>query len=364
LHIGFDAKRAFHNSSGLGNYARTLLDNFSHNYPQVDLTLFTPGGAKVDWANANRYRVVNPTGRWKSVPSALWRSGVIALEQSYRQLDIFHGLSHELPYEFSPSRVKKVVTIHDLIAIKGVEKFPLVDRYIYRQKIEHALKVADMVVAISEQTKEDLMEVFKYPAERIEVIYQSCHPDYFSNFSAEKDNYLLYVGAFRERKNVLNLLRAFKIVLGEFPELQLILAGGGSSKYVRQMQELIDSLRLDQSVRIEFSPPFVRLKELYRRAKIFIYPSLYEGFGIPIIEALNSGTPVVTTKNSCMQEAGGEGGLYIFPEQVEDIAEKVGVLLKDDKLYAQKVSAGKKHMEQFSAVQTSAKLFQLYSDLY
>ena len=358
MKIGFDAKRAFHNTTGLGNYSRTLIDNIIMQYPDHEYLLYNTKSSDQTWG-AN-YRQVLPTGIWQSLPRALWRTAGITRDTSFSSLDVYHGLSHELPYGIHLAKCKKIVTIHDLIFLKNVESFPLMDRLSYKSKIKYAVKVADEIVAISEQTRQDLIELLGVDEKKIKVVYQSCHPDYFTNTTSEKDKYLLYVGAFRERKNVLNIIRAFADIKDECPEFRLILAGGGSSQYERQMRDLIVTSNLRDRVEIILSPKFEKLKELYKKAYLFVYPSLYEGFGIPVIEALFSKTPVISSSNTCLSEAGGKGAIYIDPYSVAKLSWAMKRVLQNRDVHQELVSAGYEHVQQFNCRNTAASLMELY----
>lgn len=361
MKIGFDAKRAFHNATGLGNYSRTLIDNLAKYYPESDYLLYNPKKHTSDWGDS--YSQITPTGIWKAIPSSLWRSFGLPQNPDFSSLDIYHGLSHELPYEFHKRDCKKVVTIHDLIFLKNVETFPWVDRISYSQKINYALKVSDRIVAISKQTKNDLVHLLDIDDSKIDVIYQSCHPDYFENGTDQKDDYVLYVGAFRQRKNVLNIIRAFSNVKKEFPSYRLVLAGGGAKAYCEQMIYLINTLKLNDSVDIITSPSFEDLKSLYKNASFFVYPSFYEGFGIPMLESLFSKTPVVASSGTCLKEAAGGGALYVDPNSVAEMSIAMARILGDSKLYAELVEKGFQHVQQFRSEQTARSLMSLYKKL-
>ena len=169
MKIGFDAKRAFRNNTGLGNYSRSLITQGVSHFQTV---LYTPSVKGRYEHYFDDLRVVVPKGIWCFAPS-LWRSVGVSKEVKRDGVEVFHGLSHELPYGL-PKGVKSVVTMHDLIVFRFPKFFKPADRVIHRQKMRHACRVADVVVAISEQTKRDLMDFLGVPEEKIRVVYQSC----------------------------------------------------------------------------------------------------------------------------------------------------------------------------------------------
>ena len=174
--IGFDAKRFFHNFSGLGNYSRTLIDNLSLQFPQHTYRLYTPALKShptiAEICARKNVEVITPKGN-----KLFWRSRGM-LKQFGSDLDIFHGLSHELPFGIQQAKVKSVVTIHDLIYHFYPKDFPWIDRKIYDVKFRHACLNADLVIAISESTKKDICQIFDTPENKISVVYQSVNSIY------------------------------------------------------------------------------------------------------------------------------------------------------------------------------------------
>ena len=173
MKIGYDAKRAFRNNSGLGNYSRMVIAG-QLSEPTNRCLLYTPsvkGRHEHYFVPSDNLQTVSPKGLWRLLPD-VWRgvwTGVLAGRDG---VDIYHGLSHELPFAL-PKRVKTVVTMHDLIVLRYPEFFKPADRLIHRMKMRHACRVADVVVAISEQTRRDLVDLMHVPDEKIKVVYQS-----------------------------------------------------------------------------------------------------------------------------------------------------------------------------------------------
>lgn len=361
MRIGFDAKRAFNNHTGLGNYSRFVIEALLKYAPQHEYLAYTPKPPR----DNNRLKL-SPKLPTTLMGGGLWRSWLINNDLKKDNVDIFHGLSNEIPFGIRKSGVKSVVTIHDLIFVRYPELYPAIDRFFYQQKFRYACENADAVVAVSQQTKDDIMEFYKIPSERIRVIYQDCQSSFHqkvdnqsiltirSKYSLDKP-YIICVSSFSERKNQKRLVEAFQELGLKDNELLLI---GGKSKYA---EEIIQNS--PQNTRISYGVPSADLPALYQGSSLCVYPSFFEGFGIPIVEALHSGIPVVAATGSCLEEAGGDGALYANPLDVNDLADKMQQVLTNDSLRNDLILKGKEHIKQFSAENIAGQLIQLYREL-
>lgn len=361
MRIGFDAKRAFNNHTGLGNYSRFIIEALIKCASQHEYLAYTPKPSR-----DNNGLKLSPKLPTTFIGGGLWRSWLINNDLKKDNVDIFHGLSNEIPFGIRKSGIKSVVTIHDLIFVRYPELYPAIDRFFYQQKFRYACKNADAVVAVSQQTKDDIMEFYKIPSERIRVIYQDCQ----SSFHQRVDNqsiltirnkyslnkpYIICVSSFSERKNQKRLVEAFQqLGLNDY-ELVLV---GGKSKYA---EEIIQNS--PKNTRILYKVPSTDLPALYQGASLCVYPSFFEGFGIPIVEALHSGIPVVAANGSCLEEAGGGGALYANPLDVNNLADKIRQVLTNDSLRNDLILKGKEHIKQFSAENIAGQLIQLYWEL-
>jgi glycosyltransferase involved in cell wall biosynthesis len=365
MRIGFDAKRAFNNHTGLGNYSRFVIEALSRTqWGSLESLLYTPKVKNLAWLNSFDHNFVIKTPSVKV--GGLWRSWLINNDLKKDNVDIFHGLSNEIPFRINKSGVKSVVTIHDLIFMRYSELYPAVDRFFYQQKFRYACENADAVVAVSQQTKDDIIEFYKIPAERIRVIYQDCQSSFHqkvdnqsiltikSKYSLNKP-YIICVSSFSERKNQKRLVEAFQQLGLKDYELVLV---GGKSKYADEITQ-----NFPKNTKILYGVPSADLPALYQGASLCVYPSFFEGFGIPIIEALHSGIPVVAATGSCLEEAGGEGALYANPLDVNDLADKVRQVLTNDSLRNDLILRGKEHVKQFSVENIAGQLIKLYQEL-
>lgn len=337
MRIGYDGKRAVQNFTGLGNYSRYVVEALSTFAPDNEYWLYAPvykenrqlssmleGGRGV-------ISVHHPSSwLWKRM-SSLWRIEGIAGDLKRDKIALFHGLSNELPLRIHKvQNLKSVVTIHDLIFLQLPYCYPPVDRKIYDYKSRYACRHADHIIAVSECTKRDIIRFYGIPAEKISVIYQGCDSVFARKVSLEKqeevrrryqlpERYLLSVGSIEERKNTLVALQA----LAHLPdELHLVLVGK-HTPYTDKLITYAEQANLKHRLHICHGIPFADLPVIYQRAETFIYPSIYEGFGIPILEALNSSLPVVAATGSCLEEAGGPDSLYVDPRDAEAMAAAV-----------------------------------------
>ncbi len=376
MKIGFDAKRAFHNYRGLGNYSRTLLESLFKYYPDNEYFLYTPrykDQRALGWAKKNsKAKIITPKVSGGKMMDSAWRSLFLTPVLEKSNLDIYHGLSHELPPGIGKSKIKSVVTIHDLIFMRYPEYFPQIDRWVYKKKFKAATEMADKVVAICSQTKTDLIELLGCPEEKIEVVHQSCNPYFYSpKEEAELERarvkfdlpeyFILYVGALEERKNALSLVKAFSRIKDHIPH-ELILVGRGK-EYKKKIEKEIIKQGLQLRVKILENVENDDLPAMYQAASLFVLPSFFEGWGVPIVEALFSETPVITSKGSCFPESAGAYSQFVDPSSIEDIADKMEKVIFNEELQKEMVAHGRVHAEKFHWKNTSANLVKLYSSL-
>jgi len=358
------------NASGLGNYSRTLIRSLIDQFPENKYVAFTPGVKNdlgKDLVDSGKLKMVFPPQLMPGLLSSLWRSSLVSEDIRAERLDLFHGLSNELPKRI-PSSTKKVVTIHDLIFLRHPEWYPLFDRNTYYRKSKRACKEADAVVAVSEQTKQDIIYYFNTPAEKIHVIYQgvddrfATKPDQTAIEKFRKKNnlpekYILYVGTIEERKDLLTLVKAVLNL-----DVKLVVIGKRKS-YADKVEAFIRSNNLQSKIIFPGNVSSEELNFYYLGASAFVYPSLYEGFGIPVIEALSSGVPVITCGSSALPEAGGPASLYFKPGDDRELAEKIKKVLSDDNLRTKMISDGLEYVKRFRPSVTSAKMMDLYKNL-
>ena len=316
--LGFDAKRFFHNKTGLGNYSRDLIRILAQYHPENSYLLYNPKPKKIDRIPIDGKIIIEhlPDSKKDKKLSSLWRLFSICTQIKQNKVELFHGLSGEVPIGLHKTDVKTVVTIHDLIFMRYPNLYSYFDRKIHYYKFKYAAHKADLVIAISEQTKKDIVTYLKINPDKIKVIYQGCAPVFKEAISSEfieltrakyqlPTNFILNVGTIEKRKNVLSVIKAIKEI-----DIQLVIIGKKTA-YFNEINKYISENNLENKVIFLENLELKELAAIYRMASIFLYPSIFEGFGIPIIEALYSKTPVITSKGGCFAEAGGENSIYI-----------------------------------------------------
>jgi glycosyltransferase involved in cell wall biosynthesis len=371
MRIGFEAKRFFTNFTGLGNYARFVVDALSEFNPHDHYTLYSPktrSHPEIDpIVRRPNVQVVAPTGGYRFL-KGLWRSWGVSRHNTVPTLDVYHGLSQELPAGL-PARVKKIVTVHDLIYIRYPQFYKPVDVAIYKAKAKAACAKADRVVAISQQTAQDIIDFLHVDSARIDVVYQGCHPIFKQTVTAAQQaavrarynlpaQFMLNVGTVESRKNV-NLIVQALAVLPPALRLPLVIVGR-ETPYKEEIIRTATEKGVLELLHFLHGASFQDFPALYQSATVFVYPSLFEGFGIPLVEAIESGVPVVTSTGSCFREAAGCGALYADPQQPETLAAALEQVLADATLRTALVAQGRAYIEQFQPAVIAANLQQVY----
>lgn len=371
MKIGFDAKRIFNNTTGLGNYSRSLVRNLHEYFPENQYHLFSPEVKRAEYTKpflaTPYYKVHISKTRLKSY----WRSFSIVKDLSIAGIELFHGLSNEIPHNLSREGIKSVVTIHDLIFKIYPETYSISERLIYDRKFRYACQNADKVIAISESTKNDIIRFYDIDPSKIEVIYQTCNPIFYNPRTQEEnlhvaglynlpDEYFLYVGSVEKRKNLELIIEAYKINK-DLHRVPLIIIGKGGD-YKAECKRLISRYGLESSfIWMDNFKNNEHLQSVYHLAKALIYPSLYEGFGLPIAEALLCKTPVITANTSSLKEAGGPDSIYINPAKPQELSEAMSKVLNEPYLVASMREGGYVYATlKFSAAISSKQIIDLY----
>ena len=368
MKIGFDAKRLFNNFTGLGNHSRTTVDILTEYYPGNEYLLYTPkiklNTVTAPYLEKEHCRTIQPKGL---IRGGLWRSFCLAGAAKRDAADIFHGLSNELP---SGLEVPSVVTIHDVAFRTFPDMYHAIDRFTYNQKWRYACSKADRIIAISESTRQDVIRFYDVDPGKVDVLYQpvnnlfytdskgSCPPSLAQRIKNEP--YILYVGSINSRKNLLGAIKAVELLPKDL-QIPIIVIGDGR-EYKQKVLKYIEAHKLQDLV--IFSPEKVGLeglRYLYRNAGMLVYPSFYEGFGLPIVEALLSNCPVVTSNISSLPEAAGPHSLLADPGNIQEISEMISKVLTDDTLRSSMIEKGYRYaMNKFNPERLAGSLMDIY----
>jgi glycosyltransferase involved in cell wall biosynthesis len=295
-----------------------------------------------------------------------------------RKNDVKHLTSPDVAYLLNIFRFRKtLVSCYDLISYHRIDDFGGLRKFFIKQNYKGVLK-AEHILTISDYSKQDIIKTLKYPAEKISIIYPCVDLEKYYpkrdkailkkhglNAAGEKsEKILLYVGSEEPRQNVDKIIKALDILSKKYPSLKLVKVGkpqwpGGREKLLT----LIEKLGLTDKVIFTDYVPEEDLPKFYNAADVFVYPCSYAGWGLPPMEALACGTPVVVSDTTSLPEAVGDGGICINPHDHVALAYNIDLLLKDTALRKKKISAGLKHVKKFSWNTESKKLEKIYQNL-
>ena len=345
MRIGIDFTSAARERAGIGRYARELVRALARLDRSNQYTLFVPRDAyadllKFDWPSNFSIKHAPLTERYLA---ALWHRARVSLpiESFIGKVDVLYSPDFLLPPTYAG---RKIVTVHDLSYIRVPECFPAPLLNYLNRAVPPSVARADLILADAASTQRDLVDVYRVPREKIKVLYSGVNalfcPDVSEDAKARvraltnDKPYLLAVGTLQPRKNYVRLIEAFaQIANSQFLDhnMQLVIAGGRGWMF-DEVFGAVEQFKLRDRV---LFPSFVHdedLPALYLLASLLVYPSLYEGFGLPIIEAMACGTPVVTSNASSLPEVAGEAALYFDPRNTDAMAAAMQRALTDNEL--------------------------------
>ena len=376
--IGIDAKRIFFNHSGLGNYGRRFYQALAKNLPGDSFFLYSP---KIvpdnnpyikDFQGANTRIIIPDKKLHRMFGGALWRSGLISDQLSENKIDVFYGLSNEIPFGIHKKGLKKVVVIHDLIFLRYPELYPKTDVFFYRKKTKYACRYSDHIIAASEQTKTDIVDFYGIAPDKISVLYPCSDSMFYqetvedsSEFFRTDHEYVISVGAITPRKNLLKTVQAMQIIQQNH-DLELVVIGtakGMGRKYLVTINEFIRQNNMADRVHFLGNVPYKFVPDLCRKAKLMVYPSQFEGFGMPIVEGLFSKIPVITSKGGVFPEAAGDAALYVDPEYPEEIADAIQNVLTSPELRNEMIIKGLRFAERFTQENTENEILRFHRSI-
>ena len=301
----------------------------------------------------------------KFVNNFIWRSILSAYDINKKNVEIFHGLSNEIPVGL---KTKSIVTIHDLLFIKYPQFYNYFDRKIYDLKSRYACKNSNMIIAVSNRTKYDIIKYYGIDPEKIKVIYQSCD-DEFKNKSSNlllnynyknklTKPYFIFVGGTEKRKNLIFLLKVLKAQRN----LNIICVGKKDSNY-DNIKNYINQNKIDNQINFIKAKTTKDLASLYKNSLGLIYPSIDEGFGIPIIEAMNCSIPVITPKNEICKEIGGKYSFYFTQNNIKSILDQLNYIINNKEEVKLRVLKNNDYVKKFSNKKQGEQLIELYQSL-
>lgn len=372
MRIAVDASALSTPGNGIARYVRALLrrmldaESADHDWLLYARSRSVAEGLGLDALGARRAQV-----RHDALPANVGRLLSLASSQPAWLLrdrpDLHWGPAHRLPL-WLPRRTARVVTIHDLCWIKAADTMRRSTRWLDARLMPRALHAADRIIAVSTTTADDLRRTFPQAAERVVVVHEAADslpaPAPISTLAALGVDapYVLFVGTLEPRKNLPRLLQAFhRVTSDSATDVQLVLAGGvgwGDA----DLAALVRQLKLESRVRLIGMVDDARLATLYRHAQCLAMPSLYEGFGLPLLEALAQGTPVLTSNTASMPEVAGDAAVLVDPLSVESIAEGLGRMLGDPELRARLAAEAPRQAARFSWTRAAEETLRVFEE--
>ncbi len=367
MRIAIDARKL--RDYGVGTYVRNLLRHLSRIDRSTEYVLLCRHDdcGVADQLGENFRAVPEPSRPYSvreqvSVPLDLRREGI----------DLFHAPHYVLP-PLTPCR--SVVTIHDCIHLRFPQYLPNKLAYAYaRASLWVATQRASRVLTVSETSKRDILRYFRVPDHKIDVIYNAIDERFGDALPDDEiarvreryqlnDPFVLYAGNIKPHKNLERLIEAFhSLRRGPFENVKLLIIGDEISKYAT-LRRAVHRLKLHKHVRFLGFVPDKTLAALYRLASVFVFPSLYEGFGLPPLEAMASGTPVITSNVSSLPEVVGDAALLIDPYEPESIAEAMRRVLSDANVRAELRAKGLQRAREFSWERSVRRVHQIYEEV-
>lgn len=367
--IGIDARFYSTNFTGIGRYTAELINNLAKidqenqyfvflNRPQFEQ--FNPPGSNFQkvLVNASHY--------------SLKEQSLFLLDLLKYNLDLMHFTHFNAPIFYNkPS----LVTIHDLTLefYPGKKMSKKIHRLAYQCTIRNIAKKSKHIFAVSQNTANDINQILKIPKEKITVTYNGIGSEFheIKDSTLEKNlrekynldkPFLLYTGVWRTHKNLVKLIQAFKLLREKYQkDVYLVLTGKKDNIYT-EIPWTINSLDLENSVKCVGLVPESDLLALYNFAEGYVFPSLYEGFGFPPLEAMACGTPVASSFTSSLPEICGEAALFFDPQNINDLAEKMNLLLSDSRLRSDLRQKGFKQIQNFKWKNCAQKTFEIYKN--
>jgi glycosyltransferase involved in cell wall biosynthesis len=363
MRIGIDARLVYYSQAGITQYILRLIQGLAEIDPENEFLILQSRKDKRVIVDRPNFRRV---GLWTPSHHRL-EQYTLRMEISGLGLDVLHSPDFIPPFH---RNCKSIITIHDL-AFLLYPHFLTKESARYYGQIDQAVKRTDHIIAVSESTKRDTIRLLGVPESKISVIYESANPIYRPVNDPEalkqiKDKYhinsdfILFVGTIEPRKNLPALLRAYRQLLDSYKADVKLAVVGRRGWLSEEVFTLVEKLRLANDVLFLGRVPIEDLLHLYNAAQLLAQPSFYEGFGLPPLEAMACGTPVVVSNVSSLPEVVGDAGLLIDPEDVSELTVAIWRVLTDEALRAELIAKGLKRAQCFSWKKTALQTLELY----
>jgi glycosyltransferase involved in cell wall biosynthesis len=368
MRVAYDARALSINKAGIGYYTNDILKYIIANDPTINLFLIS--NKEIIFEKNKGVALIETSGLLWKFNSNVWFQLKLPLIMKKNKIDLFHGTMAVLPML---SDVPSVVTIYDLVleilpgSMHWKNWLPL--KILMKASADKSTRI----IAISENTKKDIMKFFGIEQEKIKVIYPGISNNFcpckmendrliLNNFNLSP-GYILTVGTLEPRKNINRLLNAYKMLVSGEENIPQLVIVGGQGWLSQDINELVDTLGLREKVIFTGYVPDSDLPALYRGAEMLIYPSLYEGFGFPPLEAMACGIPVISSNISSIPEVVGDAGILVDPYSPDDMARAIAEVLRNEELRTHLKSAGITRSVLFSWDKTAQETVKLYHEV-
>jgi len=362
MKIGIITDSIDESSAGISVYTRNLVENILKLDKKNEYVLIHHKKSDDDLYKKTKQLIIP----LKNIPLGREYRKVVQMPKILKKqnFDLIHETAQMGPFFFK-NNFKKIVTVHDLAPLKFFKTIQGLAPYLHhRLGLKSVLKNVDKIIAVSESTKNDIINLLKINKNKIHRIYegnkqikQSSNQDIFKKYNI-KTPYLLFIGTLEPRKNIVNIIKGFS----KTNNLQLVIAGKKGWKY-KEIFNTVKKLKLQDRVKFIGFAANQDIPNLYKNAVAFIFASVYEGFGLPVLEAMSYGCPVVTSKTSSLPEVAGDAAILVDPFNISEIAEAIETATKDENKRKEMIEKGFKQSKKFSWEKAARETIKLYESV-
>lgn len=357
MKIGIDTQTVFSKKTGFGFYVENLVNNLK----------------KID--KKNKYICIKPktkTNEELNTPRRfIWDQFTFPKIAKKKRVDLLHQPCFSAPIFY---KGKKIITIHDLYTIKNASDVPFFSRQFFGRWMPFSYKYVDHIIAISEYTKKDIIKYLKIPNNKITVIYEAgdekCKKitnfdqiNLIKNKFSINGDYMIHIGTLTPRKNLEFLIKVYTQVIKKNPNIKLVITGK-KGWYYQNLFDITNKLGLNKKVIFTGYITNFEKSVLYSGAKIFLFPSLYEGFGLPLLEAMNCEVPIISSNVTSIPEVVGEAGILLDPHNEKEWIKSINKVLSDQNLRNKMIEKSLLRSKQFSWEKTAKETLKVYEKIY
>lgn len=371
MRIGFDASALVKEAAGIGQWIIHVINNIMEIDNENEYFLFTYDDIKIPFELKNNWQIVYYGGKNKKVIRYL--TYMPKLIKQYK-LDVFVGTRHYLP-PFNKRRVKYLAIVHDLIPLYMPELFTKEHKFRFKVFTDICKHQAHEIVAVSEATKRDIIKYMKFDESKIHVVYEAANPIFNMDKDAQAiqktmdkykidSDYILCLSTVEPRKNMLRTIKAYEqCILNYNLPYKLVIVGGSGWNNGEIFDYVQTHEKLKPHVIFTGYVSYEEVKHIYANASLFVYASLCEGFGLPILEAMQSGIPVITSNVSSMPEVAGDACELINPYEIDELKRAITKILNSEDLQKEMIEKGVKQAAKFSWEKCAKEVFEIIKSM-